>query len=622
MNNTRIYRLILGLFGLSSSVFLLYQMADLADNRQLWGTRPLGFWISFWGGFLFILSCFSSKKTNQYILASVASGLLLSLSFVPLPFFITLFVGFIPLLWVERQLSKETKQTSKWKVLWYSFNSFLIWNFLSTSWVINTGFVAGIIANVLNALFMTAPFLFYHIARQYHNKKIGVLSLIAYWISFEYGHMQWEISWPWLTLGNSFAHFPFFVQWYEYTGVFGGSLWILGINVIVAERFFEALNHLEIKSPGTVLSAFVKSWLWKPLWVLGLPITVSIITYYTYDEGQGKALEVVSLQPNYEPHYEKFAVPEMEQLYASFDLAKKEITANTTYLLLPETILGSMGEELILNDLNKAESIQKIRKFVSQYPQLNTILGISATELYKSTDGRLPPKGRYLDPPYRFNKQSYDYKGRYNAAIQINNESDNIQSYKKSKLVVGAENMPYIGNLELFKSLILNLGGASELGLGTQANRVAFSSKTARVAPLICYESVYGSFTTNYINPFGAQVLFVLTNDGWWDNSLGHIQHMHFSRLRAIETRRYVVRSANTGISCFINSRGDILSQTQYDEAVALKGTIQLDDRITFYVRYKDLIARIALLLTCILILSSFVKWWQRLQRVEMSSKK
>ncbi|MEM6770310.1 MAG: nitrilase-related carbon-nitrogen hydrolase, partial [Bacteroidota bacterium] len=117
----------------------------------------------------------------------------------------------------------------------------------------------------------------------------------------------------------------------------------------------------------------------------------------------------------------------------------------------------------------------------------------------------------------------------------------------------------------------------------------------------------FGEYFTDYVKE-GAQAIFVMTNDGWWDNTAGHRQHLWLSSLRAIETRREVVRSANTGICAFIDQRGTIRSRTRYDEATFLNGTLQLNDATTLYVRWGDIIARIAMLLTAMVVLGNFTR--------------
>ena len=193
-----------------------------------------------------------------------------------------------------------------------------------------------------------------------------------------------------------------------------------------------------------------------------------------------------------------------------------------------------------------------------------------------------------------------------NAALQIEIGNDDVQLYRKSKLVPGPEILPYRRIFFFLKPLIDKLEGTTA-GVGTQPERSVMSSDAGKVAPAICYESVFGEYVTGYIRK-GAQAIFIMTNDGWWDNTAGHRQHLHFASLRAIETRRAIARSANTGISAFINQRGDILQHTRYNEPVAIKGAIRFNDAVTFYVLWGDTIARISLFASIILLLNTFVR--------------
>ena len=103
------------------------------------------------------------------------------------------------------------------------------------------------------------------------------------------------------------------------------------------------------------------------------------------------------------------------------------------------------------------------------------------------------------------------------------------------------------------------------------------------------------------------QALFILTNDGWWDDSPGFRQHLKFASLRAIETRRSIARSANTGSSGYINQRGDIVEATEYEVDAVLNSKIKFNDEITFYAKWGDFIARISGLLAILLLLNSIV---------------
>ena len=174
----------------------------------------------------------------------------------------------------------------------------------------------------------------------------------------------------------------------------------------------------------------------------------------------------------------------------------------------------------------------------------------------------------------------------YNSALgeQYNQRP---QVYHKSKLVVGVENLPMKSMLKpLLGDLMLDLGGTIASRM-TQSKRSIFnhSELKEKAAPIICWESIFGEFVTGYVKE-GATFLAVISNDAWWGESPGHKQLLSYTRLRAIETRRDIARSANTGISCIIDARGEILKQTLYNTKTVLIGNISSRNKMTFYVRF------------------------------------
>jgi apolipoprotein N-acyltransferase len=118
---------------------------------------------------------------------------------------------------------------------------------------------------------------------------------------------------------------------------------------------------------------------------------------------------------------------------------------------------------------------------------------------------------------------------------------------------------------------------------------------------------MYGEFISEYIRN-GAQLLAIITNDGWWGNTIGHKQLLSLSRLRAIELRRSIARSANTGISAIINEKGDILNTIPYEKKGFINDKIFLSSKITFYSQYGDYIFRISLFIFLIIFLFYFAK--------------
>jgi apolipoprotein N-acyltransferase len=149
--------------------------------------------------------------------------------------------------------------------------------------------------------------------------------------------------------------------------------------------------------------------------------------------------------------------------------------------------------------------------------------------------------------------------------------------------------------LPFMKKLALNFGGITGTYGMTPADSLFINPPSQNVFAAICYESVFGDFVASKVRD-GANWLAICTNDGWWGHTQGHLQHLHYARLRAIETNRFVVRSANTGISAIIDPNGRIHQQTSYWKEDAFRGNIQMHEDQTFYVRYQGIITILPLI--------------------------
>lgn len=574
--------------------FVIWMGADmhrLAQQELLWGVRPLLFLLAAWSAVVLCWMLLRERRQKavswRRLGLATATGVLLSLGFPALlPFPWLMFIAFIPLLILEKEI-ETLPANRKRAMLAYSYHAFVIWNILTTFWVANSALVAGIFAIFVNAFLMTLPLMAYQATKKilpkWSNWAFGV-----YWISFELLHYHWDLAWPWLTLGNGFAAVPATIQWYQFTGVFGGSAWILAMNVLLWKAWEQ--YQIEQKWP-------------KPLMiraVLGvvLPILLSLGIYFTYEEKENP-IEVVVVQPNYEPHYQKFDIAEKEQVLRFIDLTKPLLTDQTDYVVFPETSFGYMETTA----LNNYPIIRQLKQGLIAYPNLKIVTGLNAyhdfgpgEEHTSATRKRQGADGKTI------------YFETYNLAAQLMVGNEETAIYKKSKLVPGPEIFPFKRFFPFMEPLVEKLDGTTA-GLGTQKKRTPLPSPTAKIAPVICYESVFGDYFTGYIRE-GSQAVFIMTNDGWWDNTLGHRQHLYFASLRAIETRRSVARSANTGISAFINQRGDIVKATHYNEPIAIKASINLNDDITFYVRWGDMMARISLFLAALLFFNTISKGW------------
>ncbi|MDR0668149.1 MAG: apolipoprotein N-acyltransferase [Prevotellaceae bacterium] len=505
---------------------------------------------------------------RRHLLLSLLSAVMLALPWYT-PFSgMLLWVAFVPLLALEHDFALR-KARGCWK---YYALTFIVWNAITTYWLSHATLAGAVGAIIGNALQMFLLFALFRWVKRKTNNATGYTFLVALWLAWEYFYFDAEISWPWLVLGNGFAKDIHLIQWYEYTGVLGGSLWVWLVNlvlfhIITARRtIYKKQRAITLTIAGLLIMA---------------PITLSLIRFHTYRETINPC-RVAILQPNIDPYHEKFnGLSGAEQLAILLSLAETATDSLTDYVIAPETAIDRVQE----NAIEQSEAVRAIRGFVARRPQVNFITGVTSLYFY-SPDEKRSVTAREIE------NGAYDV---FNASMQIN-RTDSIPVYHKSKLVLLVEKMPYPRFFSFLKSLSLDLGGYVG-SYGTQEEREAFPSADGRfrIGTAICYESVYGRYYTEYIRK-GANLMSIITNDGWWDDTPGYRQHLTYASLRAIETRRSIARSANTGISAIINQRGEASATTGWWERTSLSGTLNANEHITFYVRYGDYTGRAACL--------------------------
>jgi apolipoprotein N-acyltransferase len=527
-------------------------------------------------------------KRKTLLFLALLSGILLALPWYQEFSGIIILIAFVPLLLIEDYISSTREKNKPIIVIGYSALTFFVWNILATYWIYNAAIIAVIAAILVNTLLMTSTFWLFHFTKRNLGAKVGNFSFIIYWIGFEYFYLNAEISWPWLNLGNAFAKDIRLIQWFEFTGTLGGTLWILILNFFLFHIIKLYINSRNIKTSAPQLIIYILT--------VAIPILISLSIFRNYNE-KGKEYNIAVIQPNIDPYDNNSgSLWHLKQLNSILHLADSISDENTDYIVAPETALGnSVWEQNIKTD----RSIQTIKNFINKRPKVNFVIGMNYYKKYMQDEEK--------SATVRFWEDENIYYDVYNSAIQINS-NNHYPVYHKSKLVVGVEKMPYPKLFKPLENFIDKMGGTIA-SCGTQKFRETFKNSLdeTRVAPVICYESVYGEFVTDYIKK-GANFIFVITNDGWWGNTPGYKQHLSYSRLRAIETRRSVARSANTGISAFINQKGEILNKTQWWVPCAIKNTLKANTEITFYVKYGDYIGRLSGFLTIFLFLYTIVQ--------------
>ena len=542
----------------------------------------------------------------KYIILSLISAMLLSISWPTygIPFFI--FFALVPLLIMEHDISKFSGIKNKGSLIFgLSYICFLIWNIVTTGWLYGSknpdgthSLFAVAVPVILNSLFYSFIFQLYHWYKNAQGTYWGLTFFVAIWMCFEKFHLSWELTWPWLNLGNVFADYPKIIQWYDTLGATGGSFWILLINVYAfyTLRIWEAgrkRKSLIINSSVLVIA-------------IAVPMLISLVKYNNFDEKPIGSVNVLMLQPELDPYTEKYSKDSLTILNDLLTLAETNSKGQIDYYIGPETSIPGFGS-ISENGFEQSMLLNTVKGFLSRHPKSVFATGISSHRFYtdeneKSETAYQTSEGMYVDS--------------YNSAVQII-PNQKVEVYHKGKLVPGVEIFPYINVLKpLLGDAMLNLGGTTA-SLGVDKKRTAFGNpyNPGKVAPIICYESIYGEFVTDYVKE-GANFLAIMTNDSWWGVTQGHQQLMAYARLRAIETRREIARAANSGISAHINARGDVLADTLYGDKTTLFAKVNLYEGLTFYTRAGDLLSRISVFVLGFLVFYTLIKKFQNRKKV------
>lgn len=497
------------------------------------------------------------------------AGLLLVFAWPVFPFTPLIFLAWVPVFYL---IDREEKRI---RFFWFGYLAMFIWNVGTTWWIWNSTAPGAIAAFLFNSLFMCVPLMGFHIFKTKYGQRAGWIAFVTFWLGFEYIHLTWQLSWPWLTLGNVFATHPAWVQWYEYTGVSGGSLWVLLVNIFLYHFLRSKEKAVKLKYAAIALLLLV------------VPFALSMLMAPKPDV-TATLSNVIIVQPNIDPYTEKFdAGSTGEQLHKLISLSEETLDSNTRLVLWPETALPVAVWQ---DQVAQSAYYKTVFDFVNRHPNITLETGIETHKNYgteKATNTA------------RKDEQSGNYYDVFNAAISIK-ANEPLQFYNKSKLVPGVETLP---DFLLWMGAVFEQFGGTAGGYGHDKEAKAFSIKGNPyiTAPIICYESIYGDYVTSYVQK-GATLLTIMTNDGWWGNTAGHKQHLQYAKLRAIETRKWVARSANTGISAVIDNTGEIIQSKKWNEAAFIKFPIPPHEGQTFYVRNGSIIFKLAIFLTLILL--------------------
>jgi apolipoprotein N-acyltransferase len=511
------------------------------------------------------------------IVLSVCGGILIGLAWTDWCPGIILLCSFVPFFLIENHLYENPERYYPYACFLYVLPGFFIFSIITIGWIRAISMTAALCVILTVSSLMSCTVWLAHRIRLREGTLPGYVFLLSLWLSLEFLCLNIPVLSPWLNLGNGLSKDILFIQWYEATGTSGGTLWILLSNLFLA-RFIISLSD-----------NYRKRLIHLAIWlsILIIPSAISVLRFLTIKASSHPTEEVVIVQPNIDPFGEKFAVPFILQLRKVISMADSAVTVNTRWIITPETTISDPVDE---NNLDENIYIKTIRDFSVKWPSANFMTGMVT---YRDRSGE------------KVRESSSDML-YYNSAMNIQPDSA-IEIYHKSKLVPGFEFTPSGGLFRLISRILPELGD-SNISYSTHKNRKTFntSDNSDKIAPVICYESVFGNFVTDFIKE-GAGAIFIITNDGWWKNTNGYKQHLSYASLRAIETRRPVIRAANTGVSGIIDIRGKIIMRTGWLTSDVVNGTFSYEDRLTPYVIYGDYLLYTGCLISALTLIMTFV---------------
>jgi apolipoprotein N-acyltransferase len=503
------------------------------------------------------------KQRKKEWLLLMLSGIVLGISFppIPFPFTILIFIGLIPYFIV---LKKRTTLASINKATFlFSFFFSITTIYWVGSWSSEADpylMLAGAALLFAYPSVMLIPSTLYYLAKKVFPKFDVLWLFPIFWVTLEYLLTLTDLRFPWVLLGHGLAKFNLFIQGADIIGTNGLSLAVAYINVLLYKSFYERKPQEKFN----LKPALIASVIFVCLMIYGV---YKVSSFKISD----KKITVGIVQPNLNP-WDKWETGNLGQLTNQYlDLSQKCVDEGAEIILWPETALPvyafggtyAVVENAIFNflDTNKVSLLTGMPDIIYYFDQ-----------------NKIPKDAKY-------SKQGNYYYATYNAVLGLNPGSRQIQRYGKMKLVPLGEKVPFSDQLTFLGDIFKWGVGITGWNIGKDTTVFKIYNDgidTIKVGGLVCYESVDPVFVTAFVQK-GAEMITVVTNDSWYGKSSGPYQHKDFGMLRAVENRRSVVRCANGGVSCIINAKGEILSETELYTKTYLVGEVPLQTEKTFY---------------------------------------
>lgn len=391
--------------------------------------------------------------------------------------------------------------------------------------------------------------------------KNKITYFIISWLLVDYVLLNSFLNFPIPVIGNALTPYPFLIQWWEFTGVLGGSLWVLVINIFIFKINNFQLHQLLKIGIGIIL-----------------PVSLSVIIMYNQRNNcqENKNVKFALVSTNFPCKSIKYNLGSKVLLNQMIKNTKSKINYlqeknDAIILLWPETAITDFNS---ISNFRMNQSIKLIDEKLLENTNTTLITGLFLKEFYTEKSTIHPfylHKGRFKGDEFYL----------YNGLASLSKES--IDYRVKEKLVPFNEFLPFPTIGQYISKYVYT--GPQKFSKKNNIKNIHI--KNIKITPLICYES----FTGDYVRKFtrkGGQIICVILNEGWYNNEKGFKISQDFAVARAIENRRFVMKISNCGITSYIDTKGNIINQFNQNTNDVLVVNPSISNYNTIYQKIGD----------------------------------
>jgi apolipoprotein N-acyltransferase len=528
----------------------------------------------------------------------ILAGAFLGLSFPPFRTWFFVYPGVVIMLYLVLTAAR-LRQAFSW-----GYFVLLVFNAISVYWIANWSGddiflkIGGTATVLAHPLFMLIPLLVFYGINKALKSEFTIFLFPFIWVGYEYLDNIWQLSFPWLELGNTETYNLNRIQYYDLAGVHGATFIICLTSVLLYYLIAKIYNgSWKAKSlPAIVSAILIIFFLSAPYHYSHQKLNSDNSKYY-YSTDSAKIIKTTVIQPNIDPERKwKGNTDSIVDVY--INALNLSLKTNPDLFVIHETAVPyPFFDPYFFYNTNK---------FLNFINLNNKYLLMGIPHRYYYTDSLTAPKESKIASitRRRFND--------FNSAVLIEpgKQLDSLAIHEKAKLVPFSERPPYQEYLPFLSKWIKWGVGISNWEIGTDSKVFSLSNptikKNAKFISLICFESVFSDYVSEGVKN-GAEFIIIITNDGWFGNSSGPVQHDRYAVLRAIENRKWIIRAAQTGISDFVDPLGNQYEKTELNTEAVITKTIIANDEKTFYAVNGDIIGKAGYYILIICLLLSIV---------------